>query len=233
MQNFDLTLTSTNKAQSFNVRGRGVWFESISTTPTDSRIVVVDETGLEIQLRPNQGAKFPQESGRFYVKSFDGVSTITGKIIIGNGEFFDNSTNIAAVQISNEVEIKNDTGKPLAVSGALVNTSLYSQSSLVANTGLSLIAPASNTNGLVLNNAYLMAGAAGGVNMLIAHTASPTLQNQGIAIAAIKSNGSSLYGENINLNGIRIPAGYGLYLFSNTADAGVSGFPMFVTCTIL
>lgn len=272
MQYFPLKISPTVPDATFNANGSGFWYESVSSLTGDNRIICKSEQGDEITLKPGQSVRLPQRSNRWYVKSIDGESTISGNIMIGDAEFNDNNATISApvsvnnfpatqaisgsvsiaggdveikndsgnpipvngtVAISGEVEIKNDTGNPLTVQENILSITGYynSTSNTSANTAIQIVAPASNTNGVIIHSAKIYDGSSDGCTYaILAKASAPANPTDGVPII-LKTNTSGVEYISELKNKIKIPAGQGLYLI--TSIAATNGKYIALTYTVL
>lgn len=136
MQSLNFSLSPTNQTMPLNIEASGLWYES-GTSAINTRIIVSPEVGGDIELKPGQRVKMTAMSKSWRIRSLDPTATITGKILIGSGEFEDNSSLVTLdasfannVTVMNEslpvtisggdVEIKNDAGNPIPT--AITNT---------------------------------------------------------------------------------------------------------------
>lgn len=92
MQSYPINLTAATPATSINIQGDNFVYESCSSLIDEQRIIVKPEVGNEIVLRPGQQFRLTQQSGCWFVRSYDGTSAIAGIVIIGSGEFYDSNT---------------------------------------------------------------------------------------------------------------------------------------------
>lgn len=129
MQSLNFSLSPINQTMPLNIEASGLWYES-GTSAVNTRIVVSPEVGGDIELKPGQRVKMTALSKSWRIRSLDPAATITGKILIGSGEFEDNSSlvtldasfanNVTVMNASvpvtisgGDVEIKNDAGNPI------------------------------------------------------------------------------------------------------------------------
>lgn len=129
MQSLNINLTPANPSMQIGAEASGLWYES-GNSALNTRIIVSPEVGGDIELKPGQRVKMTQMSKSWRVRSLDPAATIVGKILIGSGEFEDNSSLVtldasfannvtimnASVPVTisgGDVEIKNDAGNPI------------------------------------------------------------------------------------------------------------------------
>jgi hypothetical protein len=86
----------------------------------------------EFLLRPGQSIKLPVSAPGFMIENFDGIATITGRLLIGEGDFNDS-------QISGNVTIAGN----VAVTEALATSANFA--SFVAGTVIAAIAGGANS----------------------------------------------------------------------------------------
>lgn len=107
----------------------------------------------------------------------------------------------------------------------------YSDSTLLAaNTPLTVIAPAANINGLIVNVGNLLSVNAGAIPLcvLLAKSSAPTTVIDGKVIFATSSYcGGSFWVAGQLAKDVYVPAGQGLYFICNVAEAG----PSFHSCS--
>ncbi len=114
MQSYPLALSSAMNVTSFANDADHFIYES-GVSAGDARIIVRPENGAEIILKPGQSFRIASDASRWFVKSFDGVSTIAGVIIIGSGDFVDNGI-VGTVSVVDGAKIRTDAGVAFLIS---------------------------------------------------------------------------------------------------------------------
>lgn len=249
MQSYDLNLTPTVKSVTINAQASGIWYES-GQSAINTRIKVTPERGSSIELKPGQRVKLTEQIGTWLIESLNPAATIVGKLLIGSGEFEDNSSlvtldasfannvtimnaNVPVTISGGDVEIKNDAGNPIptlatiagtpsvTISGTAnvqenlfpVNANLATNSQLPFLT--TIITPAANTNGVILQSAKLFGCSSANAYSIIAKATAPANEFDGIVLLYVPSATTS--SQFIELtNKLKIPSGMGLYIYSNS-----------------
>ncbi|WP_228892545.1 hypothetical protein [Pseudoduganella aquatica] len=128
MQSYPFALDATNPSVTIAVAGDlFVYQKGISTG--NAELSVKSDIGGEVDLIPGQRIRLPGKPTRWTLKVKDGVSAVTGKIVIGSGEFDDaNTLNTFKLDgtFSNTVKVSNTPAEALPVTfGAITvgNTS--------------------------------------------------------------------------------------------------------------
>lgn len=186
MQSLTLSLSPTNQTMNINNEASGIWYES-GVSAINTRIIISPEVGGEIELKPGQRVKMTQMQKSWRIRSLDPAATITGKILIGSGEFEDNSSlvtldasfanNVTVMNASvpvtvsgGDVEIKNDAGNPIPTTitntpSVTISGTAQVQENLIAATATS--AHINKTQGYV----HSIVTAAQNTNGIIIHSA--------------------------------------------------------------
>lgn len=225
MQLYPLNLTVANPQTSFSVEANGFWYEECMASSGDNRILVKPENGADIILRPGQSFRLTEMTRRFNVNSLDPTSVISSRVIIGSGEFSDNNTTIA--NVSGSVAI---SGGQIAISGVAnvqenliaINRKHFTKVALTnyaANFFYeNVMAPAENVNGALIQSAMVLGNVAAADIALVAHTALPYPFGTGELLFYVPA-GTGV-GVVVEMkNKLKIPAGMGLYMVSETAAA--------------
>lgn len=174
MQSYPLNLAPGNST-AFQTKATRFVYEAGASVPVggDSRLVVKPDNGNEIVLRGGQSFKLPegQEAAIWNVKAYDSTQTVTGNIIIGSGEFEDNSFKIdansgavpvipqggwvVANDVAHRVPVTLDTTQIIRVGSPIMKfTDSFYQNAYAFMAGATkLIDPAKNVNGIVLTRA--------------------------------------------------------------------------------
>lgn len=145
MQSYPFNVDNTNGFSTFiNAAGDLFVYVKGSTTGASTELSVKSDLGGEIDVIPGQRFRLPTTNGatptRWTLKAKDGVSPITGKIIIGSGEFDDaNTLNVMKLDASfaNTVTVTNDAAHPvpITVSAPLPVSIQNSQVEITNDTG--------------------------------------------------------------------------------------------------
>lgn len=194
-----------------------------------SALLVKPENGNEIVLKPGQQFRATEKAGRWFIRADDGVSAITGTVIIGEGEFFDsNTTNTFKLDgtFTNTVKVSNTTAErvpvtaditqtipvsiagEVQVAGALVNYTNSFSNKAVGTINVidkyEVFSPAQNVNGAIVEFAEfsLCSASGGGVSAtvtLVAKTSVPAWFDDGDVLMIAGSAGSASI-SNTNVN---------------------------------
>ena len=227
--------------------GTGFWFESGTSSTSNSYIVVKPDTGAEIVLKPGQHFQDPAAStGTWRISALDPAATITGRVIIGNGEFGDSNINNTFKldgTFTNSVNVNNTTAAPANVSvvgvttatpfpvviPGVVNTSqgamAYSnsfQSTAQSNVApIQILAPGANVNGAVLAQTLVSGVPGANITMtFLAKATAPANITDGDVLDAI-TVGSAVINNFQNQSPIKVAAGKGIWVMANAIDSGL------------
>lgn len=98
------------------IPGTGIWFESGTTSTLNSYIVVKPNMGGgELTLKPGQHFQDNHQNvDQWNISALDSTATITGRIIIGNGDFGDSNVN-GTFQLSSAVQVNNLPANPVPI----------------------------------------------------------------------------------------------------------------------
>jgi hypothetical protein len=239
LQYFDLNLP-INKTQDVSADGTFVYYYSGSTpSGLDPSIILKAGTGAEVILKPGQSIRLaPDEPAvsTWKTRQLSNLETITGKLLIGTGDFNDaNINNIFKLDatFANQVTVTNDaahrvpvtldTTQTLNVAGSTVayTTSYASTAASVGGTPIQLLAPATNVNGVVLNKFELISnpGAANTVVILAKNGAPASITDGDVLWSAQISAGVNRTALDQSKDGqIKVPAGKGIYYLSSVND---------------
>jgi hypothetical protein len=245
MQANNINITPGN-TQTLPCVGTGFWFESGTSSTTNPYIVVKPDTGAEIVLKPGQhfqDAAAPTGTWRIY--ALDPTAAITGRVIIGNGEFGDsNISNTFKLDgtFTNSVNVNNTTAAPANVAivgvttatplpvvipgtvktaqGAMTYTNSFASQAVMSNNGvLNILPAASNVNGAILNQT-LVSGANGTsaptLYSFIAKATAPTSPTDGDVLDVVMCINSSISNFQ-NQNPIQVAAGKGIWVIATNA----------------
>lgn len=239
MQSYPINLAA-GAAQTYSVSARRFVYESGKTAQEggDARIIVKPDNGGEVALRPGQSFGLaPNEiASNWYVRAA-GDGAITGSVIIGSGEFEDNSLKVDAtsgaivVRPEGGFKIMNDSTERVPVSLNLAQRLpvalapeteqaikeypivSYTESRVAKRPAqavpVALFTAAENIRGVIIEQ-YNTVGTTN--NALIAKATAPTAINDGDIIAA--------HTDTMNPNQwrrIKISAGKGLWAWGPSA----------------
>lgn len=219
MQTHPLNLTAAAPATSINISGRAFRYLS-GTSAGDSRIIVKPENGNEMELKPGQGFKLGGEVGRWFVKSVDGASEITGTLNIGSGEFEDNNVLLSGTVSTNATVVNQPTVNLAAGSKVqeeiIAYTGSYAgRSNAAINTAVVIVTAAANVNGITVNFAGIEDRPAGEDSSFLAKEgAVPASPHDGDILLFSKGVASPTLIQKMQEK-IKIPAGRGLYFIAN------------------
>lgn len=244
MQSYNINL-KPDASYMVSTAARRFVYESGKTVPegADSRIVVKPNTGNEIVLRPGQS--FALEPGvlasGWNIRALDPALSIVGSVIIGSGEFEDNSLKVDAtsgainvvvpqgesmpVRHVSGVVIDNTTAKrvpvtldPTQVQQVIASTAPiskgWSSTAAIPGTPLEIVSQAQNANGMVVNKLQIVAAGTVGADTYF------MLQKGAEIIFLLYAPGNTnVYNLVQDSTQFHVPAGWGLYCgtaFSNT-----------------
>lgn len=108
MQSYPMALSAAVPSAVFMSEADLFVYESGVSLVGDNRIIVKPESGAEIILKPGQRVRMAADREKtrvWYVRSFDGVSVITGTIVIGSGEFEDSNLTLGASSVLNSAAL--------------------------------------------------------------------------------------------------------------------------------
>lgn len=218
--------------------GSGFWFESGTSTTSNSYIIVKPDTGAEFRIKPGQSVKDPKvQVSTWTVHAEDPAAIITGNIIIGNGDFNDDNvsntfkldaTFANTVNVTNtaaqRVPVSLDPAQVLNIPGAIVayTNSHISAGSSVTNTAIQILAAAANVNGAILNKFELIASSslAAAVTVLAKATAPGAISDGDVLFGAVLQAGvpARIALNTAECGSVKVPAGKGIWYISNSAD---------------
>lgn len=156
MQSYPLNLTAAVFATSFANDADLFVYES-SASPAEARIIVKPENGSEIILKPGQSFRIKGNCSRWFVRSFDGVSTILGNVIIGSGYFLDNGV-VGTVSILDGGKSRTLAGMAFAVATAAPSVAAQFATVQIWN-------PVGNAKRVVVEKIYISSANSGLVKM--------------------------------------------------------------------
>lgn len=220
MQTHPLMLTSAAPATSINIAGRAFRYIEGSSAG-NARIIVKPENGNEMELKPGQGFKLADEAGRWFVKSLDGVSAITGTLNIGSGDFEDNNVQVSGTMAANATIVNTPTvniaaGNKVQEEILAYTHSFTSSNSTGQNIAVEIISPGANTNGVIIQSALIVATTSQD-HAFLAKSSAPTGTADGDCILFVSMGLTQ--GTTLQLpSRIRVPAGKGVYFIQNNAN---------------
>lgn len=252
MQTYPIALTPQNPSGVVMASADLIVYESGATVPVggDSRIVVKPDNGSEIVLRAGQSMRLPAGTiaSTWTYRSNDPTQTINGSIIIGSGEFDDNSFKIDANSgavpvipqggfqianadaqpvpskivntVANRVPVTMDVQQILQTSGSTVAVQSGYQATGVTPVGITEVVPkAANQFGMVINKLFLT------INQSAGYDSCWFVQNaagQTVYLHYAVGNANKASELTVDTTQWVIPPGYGLYL--SIAGSGQGGF---------
>lgn len=254
LQYYDFQLAASQSAtQEISAQGRYIYYYS-GTTPLISGggaaglaaagnqaiKITSGGTGNSLLLLPGQSYRLPDSEkvpNSWKVTNLLGAEVITGRLLVGEGEFVDSNTNNIFkldATFANNVTVNNttanrvpvtlDTTQILNVAGNTVQyTNSFSNASILALTAQVIFSPAANVNGAYVE--FIEVGLSNGIVLsdsqiinIIAKNSAPANQDDGdVVFTAVgpSSNGGTVGFVPVNITQsirIKIPAGKGLYL---------------------
>ncbi|MGQ0750606.1 MAG: hypothetical protein ACT4PS_08735 [Betaproteobacteria bacterium] len=91
MRYYDFSV-AVGASQRLQVKGNFCRFYDISAGAASPTIKIkAGRPGSEFLLKPGQMIRLPESVAEWYVENFDALLTITGKLLIGEGDFQDNN----------------------------------------------------------------------------------------------------------------------------------------------
>lgn len=184
----------------------------------DARIVVKPDNGADIVLRPGQSFKLPgsESAAVWSMRALDPAMTITGAVIIGSGEFEDNSFKIDANSGAVPVNITSDGGVVKTTGAYVALQKSWIGGTLVTGVDTEVVAPSANVYGAVINKMLLQRGNSGGSDY---YTFAKAPNGDKLFLNNLIPNtaaGAELMYEDITQ--YELPAGWGLYLRATGAS---------------
>ncbi len=239
MQSQDLKVGAGNSTL-VQVPGTGIWFESGASTTADAYIVVKPDTGAEITLKPGQHFQDPTHISREWrITGHDPAAVITGRLIIGNGDFGDSN-------ISNTVSINNVIGNvpvvgtvtvgntganrvPIAINPTdTIKTQVMPMTyttgintAAAVNVAVNIVTAAANVNGAILQQTLVSGqtnGTTYGTICFIAKATAPASITDGDLLDCC-TYGPNSFTNFQNQSPIQVAAGKGIWLISNFNEA--------------
>lgn len=242
MQVFDINIP-VNGSRTIDVVSRYIYFLSGSAGGADTQIAFRPESGGEtVYLRPGQAYKLnqtEQAQKRWYMFSVKNEATITGQILMGEGEFFDN-------RISGSVEVI-DGGKARTLAGTACMAYGYVGSVAAQYSHVQLLNPAGSGKNFFVGQVGFYSGGtvAAGVALGQYNIALPTLVrtgvkkllSAGVSIAELRSTnnaaqlitGGPMAAMDKMLKSLKfiepivVPPGYGLVMQNGTLGEDIGG----------
>jgi hypothetical protein len=162
--------------------GNGIWFESGASTTSNPYVSVKPDTGAEFTLKPGQHCQDQSiQTGTWRITALDPTANITGRVIIGNGDFGDSNVNntfkldgtfVNSVNVNNttaqRVPVTLDTTQSIGINNTTANripVSLdTSQTLQLATNTVAYNSAFTSTAGSSINTAIQMLPAASNVN---------------------------------------------------------------------
>ena len=236
MQTYALNLTN-GAARSFSTAGDLFVYESGQVDGQedgDARIIVKPDSGGEITLRAGQQFRLPkgEMASQWFVRPAVDGAPVVGSIIIGAGEFHDaNTLNTFKLDgtFTNAVKVTNTEQEPVPVSlvggDTVTYTHSFADSSKAANEVKTVVAPAANLNGLIVEFAQLAIStlsstALQGASIVVKSGAPPVAMNDGavlLRLAYVVAYGAAgnvqftMQKEKMDKR-VKVPPGHGLYV---------------------
>jgi hypothetical protein len=171
MQSYPLVLSAAAPTAVFQADADLFVYESAMTAiGGDSHIIVKPESGSEIALKPGQRVRVaPSDRAKtWYVRSADGVTAITGTIVLGSGSFEDsNTSNLVTLSASS---VLNSAALPVQKQ-ALATLTQFAPVTINAGAAQALVSDATQRS-LRIRNASLGANLyIGGAGVTVANAA--------------------------------------------------------------
>ncbi|MFZ6732234.1 hypothetical protein ACO0LG_09960 [Undibacterium sp. Ji42W] len=230
MKTYDFALSAAMNRTMLQVAGFAFYYVN-GTSTGNSTITIKPERGEDFDLKPGQWMRLPSNVSTWYIASKDGVSTIAGQFVIGDGVFGDSNifstTVIAPGQSVGITGLVRDIYRPEAITTSYADTSPQT-----ANTNLQIVAAATNVNGVIVHNAQLI-WTGSGRQSFIAKATAPTAIFDGTVILSQDTVGAAgnYGGRDVMLqNSILVPAGQAIW-YRTVGDP--SGFFRMLQYTVL
>ncbi len=236
MQTYSINLAG-GASRTFGTTGNLFVYESGQVAGNDTapaRIIVKPDSGGEITLKPGQQFRLPkgEQATQWFIRPADEGQTITGYVVIGAGEFLDaNTLNTFKLDgtFTNAVTVTNTEQEPVPVSlvggDTVTYTHSFADSSVTANEVKTVVAPAANVNGLVVEFAQLAIStlnSAGlqGASIVVKSGAAPANMNEGAVLLRLAylvpyqaTNGAQYTMQKEKMDKrVKVPPGHGLYV---------------------
>ncbi len=241
LQYYDINL-AVNGSKEFAAQGRYVYYLSGTTpliaggvTPSAAgnqaiRIKPAQGGGGEIILMPGQSMRLPDDEkapSAWRISNYVNAETITGTVLIGEGEFVDNNTNNTIkldATFANQVKVTNDTTARVPISfdpNQNINTSgsimTYTNNAAIAtgstaNVPTLVISAATNVNGIIIEQIINDCTVS---NLFIAKATAPASKFDGDVVQALD-------GSKPNVPVVarqKIAAGKALYIWQTSVSA--------------
>lgn len=240
LQYYDFQLAASQSAtQEISAQGRYIYYYS-GTTPLISGggaaglaaagnqaiKITSGGTGNSLLLLPGQSYRLPDEEkipNFWKITNLLGAEAITGRVLVGEGEFVDSNTNNIFkldATFANNVTVNNttanrvpvtlDTNQVLNIAGNTVTyTNSFSDSGFAAQTAQVIFTPAANVNGAYLELVEVVSKQAGYEITLIAKNSPPINDTDGDILFSSYMSQAQNITQSLR---IKIPAGKGLYL---------------------
>jgi hypothetical protein len=214
----NIALSATNRSNQFNIVGDGIWY--VDATPAvadDTRIKVTPAGGSTIVLKAGQSFRTENKISTWTITSMTGAEVFTGNIIIGNGDFEDNNATIngtVSTSIANQPTVNLAAGSKVQEE-ILEYSAVWSVKGLAtAGTAEQIVTAAANVSGIMVYSAVLQNSGSGVNTAFIAKAgAAPAAITEGDLLAVNDSTTPGTLTKNEKT--IRIPAGKGLYFYSD------------------
>jgi hypothetical protein len=213
MQFFDFNVAN-NKTQDIGALGRYVYY--VSGTGGDTLIKITRTgSGDAVYLKPGQSWRIDdadKASDKWFISNYSNAGTVTGTVLIGMGEFRDDSQLVQLTGTPNVTVTNYPSALKLDYSGTWI-----ANSAQTIGTPEAVFAAAANTNGAVLIDGMFTVGAGGGLSTFVCKATAPASATDGDVLLA-GATAAGVYRIN---NPIVIPAGKGLYQYPATSSANL------------
>lgn len=213
MNDYSINLTASKPQQILFAEATGIWFVSGTSSTSENRIKVKFSNSDEFALKPGQSVIGLPKTGMVSITSYDGSSVIDGFIKLGTGKFEDSNiqstTTIAPGQTVGINNIPHVIVKPEILTGTFADTG-----SQAINTNVTIVAPGTNTNGVIVHNAQLMWTGTGRQSFLAKATAPASIFDGTLILTqdGVGTSGNYNARDVFLPSPILIPAGLGIYL---------------------
>jgi len=241
MQSYAINLAA-GAAQTYTSAARRFVYESGATVPQggDSRIIVKPANGNEIMLRPGQGFGLDegQLAATWYVRGVDPTVPIVGTIIIGSGDFADNSLKIDATSgavsvipavpfqigntAANRVPVALDPATEKAIQEYPLMSYTHSRTfNLGPNLNAPLVTAAENINGVIIESGMSLTTVVEKAVRLLVNPTSPVSEIDGDIIVPFITSQMTV---NPSVRRVKVAAGKAVWARNVTGQTFNSTF---------
>jgi hypothetical protein len=218
MDYYNIDLSPTRKVNPFNAQGKAFYYvDATAAGGVDTRITVTPAGQPAITLKPGQSFRLQEAVNSWQVVNADSGATFAGNIIIGSGDFDDNNATIngvVTVAMQGTPTVNLSAGTKVQEELIAYTGSYVTKAGFAANSITQVLAPAANTNGVIVNRTVFNLNASGEI-VLLAKASAPANITDGDMIDYFSNNGTGNLAS-VKTDSIKVPAGKGLYLVTGS-----------------